>query len=157
MKRLLFISFTIVALSLTASAQVIDLQVKDVKIGTPYSEVIKKLGKPLLSKKGGSFPCDTDNSMLTLRYPGLIINLIEAGDGTGFIVASMKVTSPKWSVASGINVGASLKDVRATFGDSEIEKESGSQYLSYAMAEGFAKFYFRNNKLIKIAWEFNIC
>lgn len=143
------------ALSFTSLAQTIDLQVSGVGVTTPYSIVLQKLGKPLSKKKGGTFPCGDE--MLTLRYQGLIVKLIEANDGTGFIVGSVDVTSPKWSV-SGINVGASIKDVQTKFGQLEEKtKKSGLENLSYGMAEGFANFYFRNNKLVKISWEFNIC
>jgi len=156
MKRFLFILIIAFALSLTASAQTIDLQVKGVEIATPYSTVIQKLGKPLSEKKGGEFPCD-NSDMLTLRYKGLIVRLIEANDGTGFIVGSVSITSAKWSI-SGVNIGASIKDIQTRFGQSEVEtKESGLENLSYGMAEGFANFYFRNNKLVKVSWEFNIC
>lgn len=156
MKRFFFILFVAFALPLTASAQTIDLQVSGVGVATPYSIVLQKLGKPLSKKKGGTFPCD-NGEMLILRYQGLIVKLIEANDGTGFIVGSVDVTSPKWSI-SGINVGASIKDVQTKFGQLEEKtKKSGSENLSYGMAEGFANFYFRNNKLVKISWEFNIC
>ena len=156
MKRFFFILFVALALPLTASAQTIDLQVNGVGVATPYSIVLQKLGKPLSKKKGGTFPCD-NGEMLTLRYQGLIVKLIEANDGTGFIVGSVDVTSPKWSI-SGINVGASTKDVQTKFGQLEEKtKKSGLENLSYGMAEGFANFYFRNNKLVKISWEFNIC
>jgi len=156
MKRFLFILIIAFALSLTASAQTIDLQVKGVEIATPYSTVIQKLGKPLSKKKGGTFPCD-NSDMLTLRYKGLIVRLIEANDGTGFIVGSVSITSAKWSI-SGVNIGASIKDIQTRFGQSEVEtKKSGLENLSYGMAEGFANFYFRNNKLVKVSWEFNIC
>jgi hypothetical protein len=156
MKQLLFLVLIVFfALPFTTSAQTIDLQINGVQIATPYSTVIQKLGKPLSKNKGGTFPCDS-GEVLTLRYPGLIIKFIEANDETGFIVGSVDVVSPKWSV-SGISVGASIKKVRAKFGFSESTKEEGFANLSYGMAEGFANFYFRNKKLVKISWEFNVC
>jgi hypothetical protein len=156
MKQLVFLFLIVLfALPFTTLAQTIDLQVNGVGTTAQYSVVLEKLGKPLSKKKGGVFPCD-NGEMLTLRYQGLIVRLIEANDGTGFIVGSIDVTSPKWSV-SNINVGASMKDVQAKFGQSDKTKKSGLENLSYGMAEGFANFYFRNNKLVKISWGFNIC
>jgi len=157
MKHFFSILFVAFALSITASAQeTIDLQVNGVGVYTSYSTVVQKLGKPLSEKKGGEFPCGNDET-LTLRYKGLIVRLIEANDGTGFIVGSVSITSAKWSI-SGVNIGASIKDIQTRFGQSEVEtKESGLENLSYGMAEGFADFYFRNNKLVKVYWEFNIC
>ncbi len=132
------------------------MQINGVGVYTPYSTVIQKLGKPLSEKKDGEFPCENGET-LTLRYKGLIVRLIEANDGTGFFVGSISVTSAKWSI-SGVNIGASIKDIQTKFGQSKVEtKESGLKNLSYGMAEGFADFYFRNNKLVEVYWEFNIC
>lgn len=157
MKQLFLISSLVFAFSFTTAAQeTIDLQVNGVGVYTPYSTVVQKLGKPLSEKKGGDFPCN-EGGALTLRYKGLIVKLIEANDGTGFIVGSISITSAEWSI-SGVNIGASIKDIQTRFGQSEVEtKESGLENLSYGMAEGFADFYFRNNKLVKVYWEFNIC
>lgn len=157
MKQLFLISFVIFASFFAVSAQqMIDLQVNGVKIATPYSVVVQKLGKPSSKKKGGTFPCDNNGEMLTLRYQGLVIKLIEANDGTGYFVGAINITSAKWS-ASGINIGATVKEVRDRFGNSELTKKLGLKNLSYGMGEGFADFYFRNGKLVKINWEFNIC
>ncbi len=94
MKRLLFIALLLAfGLPLGVSGKVIDLRVKGVEIGTRYRTVLRKLGKPLSSKNGGSYPCDDDNRMMTLRYPGLIIKLIDEDERKYFFVASMEVTS----------------------------------------------------------------
>lgn len=156
MKQLFLIAFIILISSFAASAQeTIDLQVNGVGVYAAEATVIKKLGKPL-SRKKGDFPCDEGGATI-LRYKGLTISLIEANDGTGFIVGSINVTSANWSI-SNVSVGADIKDIQKRFGQSETETEmSGLKKLSYGMAEGFAYFYFRNNKLIKVYWEFNIC
>lgn len=95
--------------------------------------------------------------MLTLRYSGLVVKLIEGSGGRNFFVASMEVTSPKW-ITSGITVGASIKDVRERFGqNNELSKEKGLNTLPYFIKDGYANFYFRNKRLVKMAWELNVC
>jgi len=156
MKRFFFILFVAFVLSLTASAQeTIDLQISGVEIGATETTVVQKLGKPSSRKKGGIVPCHDGEMLLTWRYPGLTLEFWENLDGK-FIVFTATVTSPKWSV-SGINIGASVADVRRKFGDSDLTKEKGLDYLSYYITDGYANFVFKKNKLIKIDWEVNMC
>ncbi len=82
----------------------------------------------------------------------------EDDDGQNSIVVEIEVTSPKWEVASGISVGASLADVQTKFVQTDKPtKEKGLEKLSYFVNEGYANFYFRNKKLVKVNWEFNLC
>jgi hypothetical protein len=157
MKRfLLFVLVTLFALPLTALSQPLDLKIKGVEIGTPYSTVIRKLGKPLSRKESSGFPCD-DGPMLTLHYLGLTIKLIEDNNGRNFFVASMEVTSPKW-IISETAIGESIKDVQRKFGkNNKMRKEKGLENLPYFIKDGYANFYFRNKKLVKVAWELNAC
>jgi hypothetical protein len=153
---LLPILFVFLAVPLAVFAETIDLKVKGVGIGTPYSTVVTKLGKPLSSKKGGSFPCDQGKPMLILRYSGLVIKLIEDNNNQYF-VASMEVTSPKWT-ASGITIGANIREVQKRFGqNNNLSKEKELENLPYFIEDGYARFYFRNKKLVKVAWELNVC
>jgi hypothetical protein len=153
---LLSILFVFLVFPVTIFAQTLDLKVKGIGVGTSYSTVLKKLGKPLSSKKHGSFPCDNGNSMLTLRYSGLVIKLIQDNNNQYF-VASMEVTSPKWA-ASGIKIGASIREVQKRFGqNNNLSKERGLENLQYFNGDGYADFYFRNNKLTKVVWELNAC
>lgn len=154
-KLLFFILFNILALSFTASAQTINLQVKGVEIGTSYSTVVQKLGKPSSSKKGGIVPCGEGDTLLTLHYPGLVLELYKNGE-QNFSVFSMEVTSPKWSV-SGIRIGAGVKDVKAKLGPSKLSKDEGLDNLNYFITDGYANFYFQNKKLVRVEWEFNFC
>jgi hypothetical protein len=118
--------------------------------------VIRKLGKPLSARKGAGFPCD-DGPLLTLRYSGLRIELIEDSGGRDYFVAAMEVNSLKW-ITSGIAVGASIKNVRKRFGqNNKTGRERGLENLTYYIKDGYANFYFRNNKLVKVNWELNIC
>ncbi len=137
-------------------AETIDLKVKGVTVGASYKTVLRRLGKPLSGKKGGTNPCG--NTKLTLRYSGLVIKLDDDGSGRNFTVISIESTSPKWSVASGISIGANLKKVQTKFGKTEKPiKELGLEKLSYFIQDGYANFYFRSKKLVKVIWELNLC
>jgi len=153
MKRLLFL-FIFLALSTTVSADVINLQVKGVTVGTQYLTVLHRLGKPLQSKEGGSFPCG--DKLMTLRYPGLVIKLVGDGRKQDFSVVLIEATSSKWSIARGINIGTKLKDVRAKFGKTN-NKKADSNNLFYFITDGWANFYFKKNRLVKVIWEENLC
>ncbi len=132
-----------------------NLKIKGVGLSTSYSDVLRQIGKPLKSKKGGEFPCG--NTLLTLRYSGLVLELEEDDRLKNFNVVSMEVTSPKWSV-SGIGIGASIEEIQAKFGEpSNRGKESGKDELYYGNGDGWATFQFRDNKLVRMRWEYNWC
>lgn len=157
MKRFLFfVLLVFFTLPTVASAQTINLKVKGVDIGAKYQTVLRQLGKPLSSRKGGTNSCGNTN--LVLRYSGLTITFDDDGDGQNFIVVFIEITSPEWKVAPGISVGASLTDVQRKFGQTEKPtKEKGLENLSYFVTDGYANFYFRNKKLVKVNWELNLC
>jgi len=158
MKRFLFfVSLVLLTLPAVASAQRIDLEVKGIDVGASYQTVLRQLGKPLSRKNGGIVPCSDGSILLTLRYQGLKIELYSDDEGKSFYVFTMEVTSPKWSL-SGLNIGATLKDVQAKFVQTrKPTKESGLENLSYFITDGYANFWFRNNKLVKVDWELNLC
>ena len=134
----------------------IKLQIKGIHIeNSYYKDVLRQFGKPLSSKKRGTNPCG--GTKLTLRYPGLTVNLDPNENEQNFFVVFAEITSPEWEV-SGIRIGASLEEVRAKFGkSSELSKESGLETIWYYAGDGGADFYFRKNKLVKITWEMNLC
>lgn len=138
------------------SSQTIDLNVRGVKIGTTQQVVLRKLGKPLSTTRGGLFPCDV-GPMRTLKYPGLVLKLLQSNDGKDFFVAEVDVTSKRWPVAPKIGVGSGLKQVFAKFGMKGTEIQDGRKTVTYLLDEGSAVFTFRRGKAVKIAWEFNVC
>ncbi len=157
MKRFLFfVSLIFFTLPTIASAQTIDLKVKGVDVGASHQTVLQQLGKPLSSRKGGTNPCGSTKQVL--RYSGLKITLDEDADERNYTVVEIEVTSPKWEVASEISVGATLADVQTKFAQTEAPtKEKGLENLSYFVTDGYANFYFRNKKLVKVNWELNLC
>jgi hypothetical protein len=146
--------FLLLVLPLSVLAQTKELQVKGIKVGTYYSSVVRKLGKPLSFKKNGEYPCDS-GTIRTARYSGLTIDFIESYNNQRLFVARVNITSPRWLV-SGITVGANLKDVLVKF-VGKLRKENGFKVLGSGNSDGYSYFYFKKNRLVKISWELNPC
>ena len=137
----------------------IDLRVNGIGAWTPYSTVINKLGKPLRSKTErtpANLSCSgEDETTLTLFYSGLEVNLLGDGKGRSLKVYSFIVTSPKWS-ASGVNIGADIKQVLVKFGEPDFKKESSKETsFAYSMEGGIGAVYFsfRHGKLVSISMD----
>ena len=98
---------------------------------------------------------------MTLKYAGLVLELIKDSEDKYYFVASTTVKSEKWSVsdarAGNVKVGASIKDVKEKFGDGNLYNEEGFDTLGYSNPDGYDYFYFKDNKLVKIQWELNTC
>ena len=156
MKRFLFFASLVLLISpIVSSAQTIDFKVRGVGLGTSYKEVLRRLGKPMSNKKGGTNSCGGE--MQVLRYSGLTITLDENEDKQNAVIF-IEVASPKWKINSGGSVGASLKSVLAKFGQPDTTKiKSGLNALVYLDGDGSVTFYFRNKKLVKAVREENLC
>jgi len=141
----------------------VDLRVNGIGSGTSYSTVVRKLGKPLRSKKerlaANSACSGSAETHLTLFYSGLEVTLLGDGRGRKLEVYSMEVTSKKWS-ASGVGIGADAQDVLTKFGEpNSKEEESGETIFYYTTKDnlGGVDFHFRNNKLVKVEMTETLC
>lgn len=146
--------FLCLSFSLPVLTQPNEFNVKGVKVGTLYKQVIKKLGRPTSTRKGGEYPCES-GPITTLRYPGLKIELIPSHNEKSLFVASMEVTSSKWLISSKIRIGARVEKVMRAFGNIELKSDGNRKYLPYYIGDGYAPFYFHRNRLLKAKWELN--
>ncbi len=141
----------------------VDLRVSAIGSGTPYSIVLRKLGKPLqrgTKRTTAALSCNgSAETDVRLFYSGLQISLLGDGRGRNLKVYSIEVSSPKW-IASGIRIGTSREEVENKFG-APISKaeESGETIFHYVTKGnlGMVNFYFRNNKLVKVAMTETLC
>ena len=133
-----------------------ELKVKDVKLGDSEVFVLKKLGKPLSNKRTGDFACG--NAEKTLRYSGLVVKVEKDNEGKNYNVVSIKISSSKWQL-SGVSVGADVKEIHAKFKNRHhwTMEDSGVKGLHYPNGDGGASFWFQDNKLVSIDWEYNWC
>jgi hypothetical protein len=125
-----------------SNAQVINPRINSLDIGAKYRAIVKKFGRPISDRRGGEVPCG--GAMRSLRYNGLILSL-EVGDANPLGLYKVEVTSPKWTV-SGLRIGVSRREVISKFGRGP-----------YFIKDGYARFHYKRNKLIKMEWEFNFC
>ncbi|HNU06292.1 MAG TPA: hypothetical protein PKO33_00920, partial [Pyrinomonadaceae bacterium] len=58
-------------------AQTINIRVNGIEVGSTQKQVLRKLGRATI-RRGGTFPCDEQGQMRTMRYPGLELRLIES-------------------------------------------------------------------------------
>jgi hypothetical protein len=141
----------------------IDLQVEGISSGTPYTTVLRNLGKPLRRKAKrttASLSCSgSAETDLTLFYSGLQIYLHGYGRGRNLEVYSIEVVSPKWT-ASGISIGASVEEVQNKFGEPNPTEEDSGETVFYYVTKGNlggVNFYFRNKKLVKVKMTETLC
>ena len=141
----------------------VNLLINNVGSGTPYSKVIQKFGRPIRSKiekTGSSLSCSgSAETYLTLFYSGLEISLLGDGAGKALKTVSIEVTSRKWS-ASGVSIGQAPKTVIASFGKPISTSRLSGEVVFYYITPGNlggVNFYFRNNKLAKIAMTETLC
>jgi hypothetical protein len=142
----------------------VDLRVKGVGLGSAFGVVLRQLGQPVSSKRevmDDDFGvCGPAYTSLRLRYQGAALELSGDLKGRNFYVISMEVTSPKFLIAPGINIGMTEEETRSKLGAPAEEKtESGSRILIYVTKgnDGSALLYFRDGRLVKALWEYTAC
>ena len=135
-----------------------DLTIKGIGLGRENyeKEVIEALGKPN-SIKNTIFNCLGDVPAKTLVYNGLKLTLVYEPVGN-FDAYEVELTSNKWQLDSGIKIGDNIESVKQKIGKDFSERaEKGVIELRFINNEGWAAFYFRNNRLEKVHWLYNYC
>lgn len=158
-KRLLFsVLLAFLTLSTSALAGEVDLKVNGVGLGTKYDTVVKKLGKPLKSRKVRiTESCAGEPyTEITLTYPGLTVQLSGENNLRTQTVYKIKISSASKLAVSGIKVGATQKEIIGRFGK---PNDSSKMRLSYVNKgnDGLAEFKFKDGRLVSVEWEPSIC
>ncbi len=166
MKQFLFlVLFVLLTLPVLGQKKLteVDFRVSGISSGTSYSTVVRKLGKPLRSTKrkyaADSACSGSAETHLTLFYSGLEITLLGDGRGRNLDVYSIEVASKKWS-ASGVGIGANSKDVIAKFGKPNSKADKSGETVLYYVTKGNlggVNFYFRDDKLVRVAMTETLC
>ena len=151
----LFVFFTFQSVVLAGE---IELQINGIKLGTSESVTLRKIGKPYEITQLEVNEC-ANGFQKTMKFSGLTIDLLGNDKGKDFEAYSFEVISPKW-IVSGIRIGSDKNTLVSKFGEPlEKAEENGLQKWFYVNKgnNGFANFYFQNNKLIRITWESTVC
>lgn len=145
--------------SATPWYELVDFNVKGVRIGAIEKEVREKLGRPARSRKVEVDNCG-EETILRLNYPGLEIDLSPDETGKNYVALSFTVTTSKWDIGKGIRVGAPLDKVVGKFGKPWNDSyDATTESLGYSSAPGndVGELFFRNGKLRKAKWYVNPC
>ena len=142
----------------------VDFRVKSVGLGNSYAQVVRRLGRPISSRRE-KIPddfgvCGGAYTSLRLRYPGVEIELMGDLRGRDFQVISMEVTSPNILIAPGIRIGMTEAETRSKIGPPLQERtESGFRIQNYITKgnEGGAGLYIRDGRLVKVQWDYTMC
>lgn len=135
------------------------IKVNGIALGAKYSDVVRKLGKPTRDVTNKEMDECMGSHVRTLTYPGLKIELDDAGGG--FTVFSFEVTSAKYDV-SGVKIGAAADAIQKRFGTKRrtVEKSKTGATWYYEMSDespGTSNFHFRGGKLVKIESTYTMC
>lgn len=131
----------------------IHLEFKDVPLYMLEEFLVKKIGKPLKTRKVKRSERCSDGPNKIFEYPGLTIELIYDSESGDYKVFSAEATSAKWPVDAGFTVGSDIEDVLAVSGEPPptIGREA-FQVVHHETESGTdsAIFYFNAGKLSKI-------
>lgn len=86
-----------------------------------------------------------------LYYDGLYIKAyFPAGDLKRFLLQEVQITNPRFGVKHGLNVGASVAELKAVLG--EPDEIKGDVY-SYSGETDTVRFVIHNGVITKVKWE----
>jgi len=102
----------------------------------------------------------SDETVRTLEYPGLKIELELSARPRGFFVISMEVTSAHWVIRpSLVQVGMNEEQVKARLGAPYEESDQGIRHRYHylnAGGDGYALVEFEAHTLRAISWTFDL-
>ena len=161
--KLLFPLFILAALSVPVLSQTSirdGLKVNGVALGTKYSDVVKKLGKPTRDITNRKMDECIASRIRTLYYSGLKLELAD-DEKKVYTVFSFEVTTANWNV-SGAKIGDAQSEIQKLFGTTgrTVQKETAGPLWMYEMTNespGSSNFFFKSGKLVRIQSGFEMC
>lgn len=160
MKALFPVAFFLFAASAFGQMSLADgLRVNGVGLGAEFRTVVGTFGKPVRESTSKKPDECTGSRIKTLNYPGLKIELDDAGDG--FKVFAFEVTSASYEV-TGVRVGDSPSTVGKRFGTRgrSVERRKAGPMWFYDMSQenpGGSTFYFSAGRVVKIQSTYQMC
>lgn len=135
--------------------KVIDLEFKDVPLFMHEDSLVKKIGKPLKTRKVKRSERCSDGPNKIFEYPGLTVELIYDSESGDYKVFNAEATSGKWPVEPGLAIGSEIGDVLAKVGEPISRSEDEDLLVLRYEIEAYndtdgARLYFRAGKLSKI-------
>lgn len=130
----------------------------DFKVGDSVNEVINNLGQPkdIKVEKIGNvhYPNEIVDEIHRLYYDGLSIEIYKATEGNKELLQTLSVTSNKFKVKLGLNVGATKTEIKGVLGNPSNDSDN---MWSYVRNDGYpdkVRFHFENDRVTKIEWSY---
>ena len=139
---------------------VVDLSVSRIKLGSSYRQVIARLGRPISDTTDHDDSMGTEETVRTLEYKGLKIELRLSSRPRGFFVVSIEVTSARWVIRpSLVRVGMYEDQVKARlgtpYGESDESIRHRYHYLN-AGGDGWTLLEFEAHRLLTISCSYDL-
>jgi hypothetical protein len=138
----------------------IRLEFKDVPARLHEEGLVKKLGKPLKTRKVKRSEQCSDGPNKIFEYPGLTVELIYDSESGDYKILTAEAASEKWPLEPGLAIGSEIDDVLAKIGEPTSRSEDdGFLVLRYETGDYVdgAEIHFRNGKLAKIKIGYKEC
>ena len=130
----------------------------DFELGDSVNEIIKTLGQPkdiqVDKIKNVHYPDEIVDEIHRLYYDGLYVQIYKATEGNKELLQALSITSNKFKVKLGLNVGTTKTEIRRTLGNPSNDSDD---MWSYVYTEGYpntVQFYFENDAVTKIEWSY---
>lgn len=138
----------------------VDLAVSRIRLGSSYPQVIAHLGQPLSNTNHQDDSMGSDETIRTLEYTGLKIELHLSSRPRGFLVVSIEVTSARWVIRpSLVQVGMNEEQVKAHLGAPYEESDQGIRHRYHylnAGGDGYALLEFEAHTLRAVNWTYDL-
>lgn len=130
----------------------------DFKLGKSIEEITNNLGRPkniIVEKiKNVHYPDEIIDEIHKLFYDGLYIEIYKATEGNKEMLQALSITSEKFKVKWGLNVGISKDEIKKVLGNPSKDVDNVWSYVDSDGYENGVRFFFRNDKVNKIEWSY---
>jgi hypothetical protein len=130
----------------------------DFKLGKTKVEIVKNLGNPktirIQKVPNVHYPKYIVDEIHELFYDGFYIKLYKATETNKEMVEYLSVTSDRYKVKWGLNIGTHKNKVRNLLGPPLKKEKSVYTYQDRDGYPDHVYFYFRDDRIYKIEWEY---
>lgn len=130
----------------------------DFELGESVNEIIKTLGQPkdmqVEKIKNVHCPDEIVDEIHRLYYDGLYVEIYKATEGNKEMLQTLLVSSNKFKVKLGLNVGATKTEIKQVLGNPSNDSGGVWAYVYTAGYPDKVRFYFENDRVTKIEWSY---
>ena len=128
------------------------------QLGDSVNEIIKHLGQPtdmkVEKRRNVHYPNEIVDEIHRLYYDGLSVEIYKATEGNKELLQTLSVTSNKFRVKLGLNVGVTKSEIKRALGRPSKDRDNVWSYVCTDGYEHEVRFYFANDEVNKIEWSY---